>query len=79
MIEQIFFIFKVFWVKEVNGIEARYVTLTHDLVRQGHVILKVTYLISGPMHAKDMNFFCFHGLLGQGSQWHVNQIRVLDT
>ena len=29
-------------------------TLTRDLVRQGHVILQVTYLISGPIHARDM-------------------------
>ena len=54
--------------------------LTRDLVRQGHVTLQVTYLISGPIHAaRDMNFFCFHGLLGQGSQWHVGQIRDLDA
>ena len=31
-------------------------TLMHDLVCQGHVILQVTYLISGPIHARDMNF-----------------------
>ena len=43
-------------------------------VRQGHVTLQVTYLISGPVHARDM--ICFHGFLGQGSQWHVNLIRV---
>ena len=54
-------------------------TLTRDLVRQGHVTLQVTYLISGPIHARDMNFFCFHGFLGQESQWHVNQIRDLDA
>ena len=54
-------------------------TLTRNLVRQGHVILQVTYLISGPKHARDMNFFCFHGLLGQGNQWHVSQIRDLDA
>ena len=27
-----------------------YVTLTRDLVRQGHVILQVIYVISGPVH-----------------------------
>ena len=54
-------------------------TLTRDLVRQGQVILQVTYLISGPIHARDMIFFCFHGFLGQGSQWHVNQIRDFDA
>ena len=31
--------------------------LTCDLVRQGHVTLQVTYLISGPIHARDMHFF----------------------
>ena len=31
--------------------------LTRDLVRQGHVTLQVTYLISGPIHARDMKFF----------------------
>ena len=36
----------------------RYVALTRDLVRQGHVTLQVTYLISGPLHARDINF-CF--------------------
>ena len=30
--------------------------LTHDLVHQGHVTLQVTYLISGPIHARDINF-----------------------
>ena len=43
-------------------------TLTRDLVRQGHVTLQVTYLISGPIHARDMNCVCYHGLLGQESQ-----------
>ena len=42
--------------------------LTRDLVRQGHVTLQVTYLILGPIHARDIIFFCFHGFLGQGSQ-----------
>ena len=31
--------------------------LTRDLVRQGHVTLQVTYLISDPIHARDMIFF----------------------
>ena len=44
----------VSWVKKVNGKNARHVALTRDLVRQGHVILQVTYLISGPMHARDI-------------------------
>ena len=69
----------VSWVKEVNGMLARYVALSRDLVRQGHVTLQVTYLISGPIHARDMNFFCFHGLLGHGRQWHIGQIRGLDA
>ena len=75
----IFFVSMVSWVKEVNGMEARYVDLTRDLVRRGHVTLQVTYLISGSKHARDMNFFCFQGLLGQGSQWHVGQIRGFDA
>ena len=54
-------------------------TLTLDLVRQGHVILQVIYLISGPLHDRDMNFFGFYGLLGQGSQWHVSWMRDIDA
>ena len=53
--------------------------LTRDLVRQGHVTFQVTFLISGTIHARDMIFFCFHGSLGQEGQWHVSQIRDLDT
>ena len=37
----IFFVSMVCWVKEVNGMQTRYVTLTHDLVCQGHMILQV--------------------------------------
>ena len=74
-----FFVSMVSWVKKVNGMWTRYVTFTRDLVGQGHVTLQVTYLISGPIHARDMNFFCFHGLLGQGSKWYVNQIRGFDA
>ena len=47
----------VFWVKKVNGMKVKYVALTRDLVRQGHVTLQVTSLISGTTHARDMNFF----------------------
>ena len=54
-------------------------TLTRDLVPQGHVTLQVTYLVSGPIYARDMIFFCFHGFLGQESQCHVGQIRDLDA
>ena len=36
---------------------ARYVFLTRDLVRQGHVTVQVIYLISGLVHARDINFF----------------------
>ena len=39
----------------------RYVTLTRDLIRQGHVILKVNYLISGPIHAGDILLFWLIG------------------
>ena len=31
--------------------------LTGDLERQGHVTLQASYLISGPVHARDMIFF----------------------
>ena len=58
---------------------ARYVILTRDLAGQGHVTLQVTYLISSPIHARDIIFFCFHGFLCQGSQWHVNQIYGFDA
>ena len=37
--------------------------LTRDLVRPGHVTFQVTFLISGPIHARDMTFFCFHGFV----------------
>ena len=75
-----FFCFHGFLGQESQWhVRARYVTLTRDLVRQGHVTLQVTYLISGPIHARDLIFFCFHGLLGQESQWHVSQIRDLDA
>ena len=42
----------------------RYVTLTRDLVGQGHVTSQVTYLISGPIHARDMNIFLFQWFVG---------------
>ena len=51
-----FFVSMVSWVKEVNGMKTRYVALTRDLVCQGHVTLQVTYLISGPIHTRDMIF-----------------------
>ena len=51
-------------VKEVNGMWAKYVALTRDLVGQGHVTLQVTYLISGPIHARDMIFCLFPWLVG---------------
>ena len=38
--------------------------LTRDLVRQGHVTLQVTYFISGPIHARNMNIFLFPWFLG---------------
>ena len=38
--------------------------LTRDLVHQGHVTLQVTYLISGPIHARDMNVFLFPWFVG---------------
>ena len=40
-----------------------YVTLTRDLVRQGHVILQVIYVILGPVHiytTKRHELLCFH-------------------
>ena len=46
-----------FWVQKVNDMKARYVAWTRDLVRQGHVTLQVTSLISGTIHARDMIFF----------------------
>ena len=58
----------VCWIKEVNGMWTRYVALTRDLVRQDHVTLQVTYLISGPKHARDMIFFVSMVFLGQGNQ-----------
>ena len=36
--------------------DTRYVALKRDFVRQGHVILQVTYLISSSIHARDMIF-----------------------
>ena len=45
-----------FWVQKVNDMKARYVAWTRDLVRQGHVTLQVTSLISGTIHARDMIF-----------------------
>ena len=53
--------------------------LTRDLVRQGHVTLQVTYLISGPIQAGDMDFFISEVFVGQEIQWHVGHIRGLDA
>ena len=46
----------VCWIKEVNGMRTKYVALMRDLVRRSHVTLQVTYLISGPIHARNMIF-----------------------
>ena len=40
----------------------------------------MTYFISGPIcMLETWIHFCFHGLLGQESQWNVSQIRDLDA
>ena len=44
--------------------------LTRDLVRQGHVTLQVTYLISGPIHAREMIFLF---------SWLVHQFDITTT
>ena len=54
-------------------------TLTRDLVPQGHVILQVPYLISGPIHARDMNFFCSMVCWVKKVNGMLSQIRDLDA
>ena len=47
--------------------------------------VKVTWPFKWPFLSRDLYMletwfcFCFHGLLGQESQWHVSQIRDLDA
>ena len=55
------------------------VTLTRDLVRQGHAWLQVTFSISGSIHARSMIFFCFLHSMGQGMQRNNNQLRNFDA
>ena len=58
-----------------KSMKARYVGLTRDLVSQGHVTLQVAYLISGPIHAKDMilfwipSFFWVNGVNGINTRY----------
>ena len=57
--DMIFLVSIVCWVKKVNSMWSRYVTLTRDLVHQGHVTLQVTYIISGPIHTRDLDMIFF--------------------
>ena len=69
-----FFVSCILWVKECTKITNNSVTLTRDLVRQGHAWLQVTFPISGSIHGS-MNFFCFLHSMGQGMQRNNNQLR----
>ena len=74
-----FFVSCILWVKECNQITTNCVTLTRDLVGQGHAWLQVTFPISGSIHARSMNFFCFLHSTGQRMQRNNNQQRNLDA
>ena len=74
-----FFVSCIFWVKECNQITTNCVTLTRDLVRQGHAWLQVTIPISGSIHARSMIFVCFLHSMGQGMQRNNNQLRNFDA
>ena len=74
-----FFVSMVFRVRKLNATQVNTVTLTRDLVRQGYVTLNDTFPISGCRHATAVNFFCFHGFSGQGTQCNISQPCNLDT
>ena len=52
-----FFVSCILWVKECNQITTNCVTLTRDLVRQGHAWLQVTLPISGSIYARSKIIF----------------------
>ena len=73
-----FFVSCILWVKECKEITTNSVTLTRDLVRQGHAWLQVTFPISGSIYyARSMIFFCFLHFMGQGMQRNNNQLRKI--
>ena len=69
----IFFVFDVLEVKKVKYIKANAVPLTDDLVRDCHVTLNVTILISVNWHARALKFFCLWRFRGQESQINKSQ------
>ena len=74
-----FFVSCILWARECKEITTNSVTLTRDIVSQGHAWLQVTFPISGSIHAWSMIFFRFFHLLGQGMQSNNNQLRNLDA
>ena len=70
-----FFVFYILWIKECKEIITNSVTLTRDLVRQGHAWLRVTFPIPGSKHARSMNFGLFLAFMGHGMQNNNNQLR----
>ena len=75
-------------VGQIRQGHVSYVTLTSDLVRQGHLNVKVTYLISGPIHARDMNLFLFPWFAGSWKAmtyrpdtwpWRLTFVRKVDV
>ena len=53
----IFFVSCILWARECKEITTISITLTRDIVRQGHAWLQVTFPISGSIHARSMIFF----------------------
>ena len=53
------FVSNVFWVKESIPTSHKCVIFTDDLETQGHVMLYVTFINSGCVCLRTMEFFCF--------------------
>ena len=66
-LDEFFFVFNVFWVREFIPTNHKIVTFTNDLETQGHVMMYVTFTNFGCVCPRTMDFFLFLMLLGSGN------------
>ena len=74
-----FFVSYILWVKECKKITTNSVTLTRDLVRQGHAWLQVTFPISGSIHVRSKIIFLFLTFYGSRNAQEITTNSVTLT